>query len=49
MIVYKQTTIKIVVNEVNPILSPVPICVKIYFTPEKAAVYTEGIKMKYNS
>jgi hypothetical protein len=44
--VYKQRTINIVRNEVITILSPHPICVKIYFTPENADVKTEGIHIK---
>ena len=48
-IVYTQIKISTVTKEVNSIRSPAPICVKIYFTPANAAVYTEGMKIKYKS
>ena len=45
-IVYAQRTISTVTKEVIPIASPAPICVKMYFTPANAAVYTDGRNRK---
>ena len=45
-IVYAQRTISTVTKEVSPITSPAPICVKMYFTPANAAVYTDGRNKK---
>ena len=48
-IVYKQIRISTVTKDVNSIRPPAPICVNMYFTPANAAVYTEGMKIKYRS
>ena len=47
--VYTHTTISTVTNDVSATFSPAPICVNIYFTPANAAVYTDGIKIKYSN
>ena len=47
--VYIHTTISTVTNDVSATFSPAPICVNIYFTPANAAVYTDGIKIKYSN